>query len=83
MLSVEVSGLHVSAARHRPHRDQFYENKRTGLQSPLCGRGDANTYRGTLLIRNSTPPKDHHRALGIVLLQGPRGALFLMSEVPK
>ena len=23
-----------------------------------------------------------HRALGIVLLQGPRGALFLMSEVP-
>ena len=28
------------------------------------------------------PPGDHDRALGIVLLQGPRGALFLMSEVP-
>ena len=39
-------------------------------------------YRGTSLIRNSTPPLDHHRALGIVLLQGARGALFLMSEVP-
>ena len=39
-------------------------------------------YRGTSLIRNSTPPQDHHRALGIVLLKGPRDALFLMSEVP-
>ena len=37
--------------------------------------------RGTSLIRNSPPPQDHHRILGIVLLQGPRGALFLMSEV--
>ena len=39
-------------------------------------------YRGTSLIRNRPPPYDHHRALGMVLLQGPRGALFLMSEVP-
>jgi hypothetical protein len=40
--------------------------------------------RGTLLIRNSPhPPWDHHRAIGIFLLQGPsRGALFLMTEVP-
>jgi len=36
---------------------------------------------GTSLIRNSPPPQDHHRALGIFLLQGPRGALFLMNEV--
>ena len=28
------------------------------------------------------PPKGHHRALGTVLLQSPRGVLFLMSEVP-
>jgi len=28
----------------------------------------ANLYRGTSLIRNSPPAKDHHRALGIVLL---------------
>jgi len=27
------------------------------------------------------PPKDHHRALGIGLLSGPRGERFLMSEV--
>ena len=26
------------------------------------------SYRGTSLIRNSTPPQDHHRALGIGLL---------------
>ena len=39
-------------------------------------------YRGTSLIRNSLPPWDHHRATCVVLLQGPRGALFLMREVP-
>ena len=39
-------------------------------------------YRGTSLVRNRTPPKGPHRALGIVLLQGPRGRRFLMSEVP-
>ena len=38
-------------------------------------------YRDTSLIRNSPPPWDHHFALSIVLLQGPRGAVFLMSEV--
>ena len=40
------------------------------------------SYRGTWLIRNGTPPQDHYKALGIVLLKGPREALFLMSEVP-
>ena len=40
------------------------------------------TYRGTSLIRNTCPPLDHHRALGIGLLQGPREGLFLKSEVP-
>jgi hypothetical protein len=39
-------------------------------------------YRGTPLIRNSTPLWDNHRVLGIVLLQGPTGALLLMSEEP-
>ena len=39
-------------------------------------------YRDTSQIRNSAPPWDHHRALDIVLLQGPRGSLFLMSEGP-
>ena len=39
--------------------------------------------RGTSLVRKAPlPPQDHHRALGIVLLEGARGALFLMSEVP-
>jgi hypothetical protein len=48
---------------------------------PLLGDADA-LYRGTSLIRNTPPTWGHRRALGIVLLQGPRGALFLMSEVP-
>ena len=39
-------------------------------------------YRGTLLTRNAHPPQDHDRALGIVLLPGPRRGVFLMSEVP-
>ena len=38
--------------------------------------------QGYLAHKKQPPPHDHHRALGIVLLQGPRGALFLMSEVP-
>ena len=58
----------------------------TGI--PLCAtRASAPTmvdrrYRGTSRMRNSPPPWDHHRALGIFLLECPRGALFLMSEVP-
>ena len=40
-------------------------------------------YRGTSLIRNSAPPWDHHRALGIVLLEGPRGvAAFYERGTP-
>ena len=38
--------------------------------------------KGILLIRNSPPHKDHHRAIGIFHLKGTRGPLFLMSEVP-
>jgi len=49
-----------------------------GLQGYLAHR----VYRGTSLIRNRLPSQDHHRALGIVLLQGARGALLLMGEVP-
>jgi len=42
---------------------------------------EAGMDRGTSLIINSPPPQGHHRALGIILLQGPRGSRFLMSEV--
>ena len=38
--------------------------------------------RGASLIRNSPPPYDPPRTPDIVLLQGPKGALFLMSEAP-
>ena len=39
------------------------------------------SYRGTSLTKKRPPPWDHRRALGIGLLQGPRGLRFLMSEV--
>ena len=38
--------------------------------------------QGYLAPKKQPPPQDHHRALGMVLLLGPRGALFLMREVP-
>ena len=38
-------------------------------------------HRGTLLVRNNPPAKDHHMTLGIVLLKGPGRGVFLMSEV--
>ena len=44
-------------------------------------RGGA-TDRAGLECLARAPGKDHHRALGIVLLSGPRGVLFPMSEVP-
>ena len=39
-------------------------------------------FRGTSFIRNSPPPYGVHRASSIVILWGPRGALFLMGEAP-
>ena len=38
--------------------------------------------QGYLAQKKRPPPKDPRRALGIVLLQGPRGRRFLMGEVP-
>ena len=35
-----------------------------------------------LAHKKPRPPWDLYKALGIVLLYGPRGVLFLMSEVP-
>ena len=36
---------------------------------------------GTSLTRNRPHPKDHHRVLGIDLLQGLRRRRFLLGEV--
>ena len=38
--------------------------------------------QGYLAHKKRRPPQDHHRILGIGLLKGPTGGLFLMSEVP-
>ena len=45
-------------------------------------RGDAGLYKGTSFIRKCLPPQDFHWFLGTVLLKGPKGVRFLMSEVP-
>ena len=48
----------------------------------ICSGIVARVYRGTLLIRKTHPPQDHHKSLGIGLLQGNTGGGVLMSEVP-
>ena len=44
--------------------------------------GVRGALQGYLAHKTQHPPWDHHRALGIVLLKGPRERLFLVSEVP-
>ena len=41
-----------------------------------------SVYTDASLIRNSPPPQDYHRTIGIVLLQGPTKGVLLVSEVP-
>ena len=53
----------------------------SGLQRRERGRGGL-AHRGTSLIRNRPPHQEYHRALGIALLQDPKGRHFLVSEVP-
>ena len=38
--------------------------------------------QGRLTHKKPPPPLDHHRALGVGLLWGPTGGVFVMSEVP-
>ena len=73
----ERAGLRDACETER-HRDALASYRNFKHQVPY----HSAHYRGTSLIRNSPPPRDRHRALGTVLLQGPWGALFLMSEVP-
>ena len=43
---------------------------------------EADTVQGYLAHKKQSSTWDHHGALDIVALLRPRGALFLMSEVP-
>ena len=70
-----VEGLGVSGFRFH-HRGYYQGRARHAiLHSKVL------TLQGTSLIRNSAPSQDHHRALGISLLKGPRRALFLRHKV--
>ena len=45
--------------------------------------GEVPLYRGGYFAHKTHPPPwEHHKSLGIVLLKGPSGGLFLMSKVP-
>ena len=55
-----------------------------GLQSVVDrARERPGPYRGTLPMRNRSPPYDPPTTLGIGLRKGLSGLCFLMSEVPK
>ena len=38
--------------------------------------------QGYLAHKKRPPPQEHHRSLGIGLLKGPTGGVFVMSKVP-
>jgi hypothetical protein len=41
-----------------------------------------NVLQGHLAHQKTPIPKDHHRGISIFLLSVPKGALFVMTEVP-
>jgi len=49
---------------------------------PLYARNLAGSLQGYLAFKKLQPPLDHHRALGMFLQKGPRGAMLIMTEVP-
>ena len=52
------------------------------VSGEMCNSNGNNLLQGYLAHKKQPTSPDHHRALNIALLQGPRSALFLMSEVP-
>ena len=71
----------ASARRHDGPRSTVPPKKRNRGQICPRARARREPYGGTSLIRNNPHLEDHHRALGIFLLKGPRGALFLLREL--
>ena len=67
--------------REVAERGREREGEREGGRERDRGKLVPRTCWGTSLIRNSKPRQDHRRALGTVLLLGPRRVRFLMSEV--
>ena len=65
-----VSVCERERARER-EREREKERDRESVLAPrrACLPEVDPSYRGTALIRNGTPPWDHHKALGIVVLQ--------------
>jgi len=79
---VVLGGGVVSYERGMPvlEQVQLREHLRCGSGFKV---GSTNHVQGHLAHKKQPPhPQGHHKALGMVLLEGARGALFLMSEVP-
>ena len=65
----------------------IYQNENTAVEHSTFRAGPARIelpggYIGYLTHKKTPTPYDRYRVLGIVLLQGPRGVRFLISEVP-
>ena len=65
----------MSAGRVEASRDTEVSASRPISRKPPLSFA-WSTYRSTSLIRNSPPPLDHHRALGIFLLKEVSGLRF-------
>ena len=50
--------------------------------SPWTPIPNPSTLQGHRTHEKHPPPWDHHKSLGIGLLQGPTGGVFHMSELP-
>ena len=67
--------LETSPPRHRPPRS-IQRNAADGADTrvPWC-------VQGHLAHKKLPPPQDYHRALGIALLQGPKGRRFRLKDL--
>ena len=71
----------------QPHKSflsqRFVRDHLFCITIPSCNRRVSEfALQDHLAHKKQRPPQNLHKALGIVLLQGPRGTLFFMSEVP-
>ena len=70
----------MSTQSFTPNPDAQELNVRRCGQGPERPRLQCST--GMPNKKPPPPPQERHRSLGMVLLQGPAGLQFLMSEVP-
>ena len=79
--------VHVALLARRRIRSRGFINTLCHMRTHLC-ISTPTSVQGYLPHKKAALPtsliirQDHHRNLGIALLQGPKGGVFLMREVP-